>query len=106
MSPQLGVSEENFEAMVVAASKIRGWLCYHTYDSRRSGPGFPDLVLVHPESEVLYRELKTESGKMTTAQEVWRERLCQAGANVKVWRPSDWEEIEKVLVHSVTRRFA
>ena len=40
--------EADFQADVIAAAEGRGWLWFHCYDSRRSPPGFPDLVLAHP----------------------------------------------------------
>ena len=37
------LNEKKFQSQVVRIAKVFGWLCYHTYDSRRSEPGFPDL---------------------------------------------------------------
>lgn len=39
-----------------------GWLAYHTHDSRRSEPGFPDIVAqeIRPPFRNLYLELKIE----------------------------------------------
>ena len=42
---KLHLTEAQLQEMVVARSKALGWLVYHTYDSRRSASGFPDLVL-------------------------------------------------------------
>ena len=64
---------------------------YHTYDSRRSNPGFPDLVLVGCNG-VLYRELKTDRGRLTPMQEWWLNSLLDAGQDAGVWRPSDWPD--------------
>lgn len=69
-----------------------GWsgvLCYHTFDSRRSERGFPDCVIVGSRG-VLWRELKTERGRLTADQRTWLDRLTEAGGDVGVWRPSDW----------------
>lgn len=60
---------------------------YHTHDSRRSEPGFPDLVIVGP-GGVLWRELKTERGRLTVPQKAWLARLRAAGQDAEVWRPT------------------
>ena len=64
------MTEKDFQGRVVQFAKLLGWLCYHTYDSRRSEPGFPDLVLVKGK-RILYRELKSESGKLSDYQKWW-----------------------------------
>ena len=68
-----------------------GWLAYHTHDSRRSEPGFPDLVLVHPvKKQLLFRELKRTKGVVSAAQTKWLVTLRSAGHDAKIWRPADW----------------
>lgn len=89
------MTEQNFQSLVVFYARSRGWKIYHTYDSRRSEPGFPDLVLVR--DKVLYRELKTEKGRLSVPQKEWGQSLSEAGADYKVWRPSMIEEIYKEL---------
>lgn len=59
------------------------------------GKGFPDLVLV--KDRVLFRELKTDRGRLSEAQHEWMAVLEGAGADVDVWRPSDWARIERTL---------
>ena len=81
-----GITEKQFQSQVVRIAKVFGWMAYHTYDSRRSEPGFPDLVLVR--ERVMFRELKTEKGRLTPAQKLWGERLKSAGSDYDIWRPS------------------
>lgn len=81
------MSESQFQSHVVALAHRLGWLVYHTYSSRRSEPGFPDLVLVR--GRTLFRELKTGSGVLSKAQRVWLDRLEQGGSDAGVWRPAD-----------------
>lgn len=83
----LAMPEKDLLEQCRAAAKTLGLLCYHTHDSRRSEPGFPDLVIVGRRG-VLIRELKTERGKVTPAQTVWLIALEDAGADVGVWRPA------------------
>lgn len=68
--------------------KLYGIACYHTYNSRRSAPGWPDLALCGSRG-FLTRELKSEYGKTTTEQDRWGWMLRQAGVSWDVWRPDD-----------------
>ena len=61
---------------------------YHTQDSRRSQPGFPDWVIVSVNG-VLWRELKSETGELSTHQRQWRNLLIAAGQDWAVWKPRD-----------------
>ncbi len=67
---------------------LPGLRCYHTYDSRRSPHGFPDLVIAG-EHGVLWRELKRETGRLTLPQIGWLDVLTAAGQDAGTWRPSD-----------------
>ena len=89
------MTEKQFQAQIVMLAKANGWAVYHTYDSRRSEPGFPDLVLVR--DRVLFRELKTDAGRVSEAQQAWGEKLTQACADFKIWRPQDTQAIIKEL---------
>lgn len=83
------MTERQLLEVVLRLAATLGWLTYHTHDSRRSQPGFPDLVLVRG-SVILYRELKTERGKIGPVQQVWLDRLRGAGADAGIWRPNSW----------------
>jgi len=87
-------------------------LAYHTFDSRNSQAGFPDLVLVHPRRGlILFIELKTDTNYPTTEQRLWLAGLCSATHNcpnilVEVWRPRDWTHIVQTLGGIDTRALA
>lgn len=81
------MSEAELERQVRHIARDLGVLLYHTFDSRKSAPGFPDLVLVG--KRVAYRELKKENGRVTAGQETWLAALVAAGQDACVWRPSD-----------------
>ena len=84
------MSEAQLDALIEDARRTLGIrLSYHTHDSRRSPAGFPDRVYCGP-GGVLFRELKTDTGKLTAAQEEWLEALHDAGMDVGVWRPVHW----------------
>lgn len=70
-------------------AKLYGWLMYHTHNSRRSAPGFPDCVFVHPTGRLIFRELKSSKGRVRPEQKVWLEALCAAGQDAGIWRPED-----------------
>ena len=91
------MTEKKFLQQVRDLAKLCGWLVYHTYDSRRSPEGFPDLVLVRND-KIIFAELKSEKGRTTSAQEMWLKALEKVpGVDVHLWRPSDWDRIVEIL---------
>jgi len=82
------MTEDDLLATVRQACKTLHLLVYHTYDSRRSERGFPDLVIVGVRG-ILFRELKNEKNKPTIHQQQWIQALQAAGADAGLWRPSD-----------------
>ena len=94
------MSETQLQDQILELAERMGFISYHTYDSRRSQKGFPDLVLVHPKQRrVIWRELKSEKGVTSAEQKVWISALSLVGEDVDVWRPRDWVSgrIEKEL---------
>lgn len=106
-------SEAAFQQQVLQLAGFYGWLSYHTHDSRRSQPGFPDLVLVRG-PELLFVELKTDKGRVRPEQQVWlqaltviqsavcRIRLDSGGGELPaveahLWRPKDFDELHARL---------
>src|SRR5688500_5179844 len=86
-------TEKGFQAAIVDLAQRCGWLVYHSYDSRKSTRGFPDLVLVRP-GAVIFAEVKIATGTLTMAQYEWISMLESVrGIGVFVWRPQDWEAI-------------
>ena len=51
------------------------WRCYAVHDTRRSPPGWPDLVLCRP-PEIIFAELKTDRGGVPPAQREWLNDLA------------------------------
>jgi len=91
------VSEKAFLEQVRELARLRGWLCYHTHDSRRSEPGFPDLVLLKPPL-LLFVELKRDGAKPSAPQEEWLGALAGVErVSVQVWSPQDWDEVVATL---------
>lgn len=98
-STVLKQSEKQFQAAVVEYAELNGWLVYHTYNSRRSNPGFPDLAMVRG-LRLVFAELKSEKGRESKAQAQWLDALSRVTSEVWLWRPSHWPEIERVLRRS------
>lgn len=96
------VTEKQLQAQVLQLARLSGWRCYHTYDSRRSAPGFPDLVLVRP-PRLIFVELKTTTGRLRPTQAEWLDDLagCEDAPEVHIWRPSSWDEIETTLARKI-----
>lgn len=92
------ISEEAFQRQITDLATICGWLWHHVPDSRRSNPGYPDLVLCHPRhGRIVFVEVKTERGRVSHAQHVWGGALRSAGCDHRVWRPRHWDEVVAVL---------
>lgn len=92
-----GPTEKEWMATVVEYARLRGWMVYHTHDSRRSEAGFPDLTLVKGE-RLMFVELKRDGLNPTPAQQAWLKALEGAGAETYVWRPADWSDTVEVLM--------
>lgn len=93
----VSVTEKDFLAGVLELATLAGWLVYHTYDSRRSQAGFPDIALVKNQ-RMIFVELKTNTGRVRAAQQTWLDALGQIPCvDVYLWRPRDWDEIEAIL---------
>lgn len=96
------MSEARLQQMVIDLARWAGYLHYHTVDSRKSRPGFPDLVFVHATTgRLIFAELKSEIGRLTDSQQAWLSHLGKRN-EVHLWRPGDWEsgEIRRVLTAS------
>lgn len=77
---------DSLDARIRRLCEDLGLLRYHTFDSRRSTKGFPDLVICGPRG-VLFRELKSQRGKVTAEQRAWLCALIDTGQDAGVWRP-------------------
>ena len=100
------LAEADFLSQVVDLAHLCGWKVHHSRPARtakgwctpiQGDAGFPDLVLCRP-PYIILAELKSETGKLSPAQQDWVAALeVSTSADVRVWRPSDWDEIVRVL---------
>lgn len=93
------LTEKAFQAQVVELGLLLGWrLQYHTFDSRRSAAGFPDLVMVNiVQKRLLFAELKILPRRPTNMQETWLGYLRACGQEAYLWYPEDWAVIQRIL---------
>lgn len=91
------MSEKALQSAVIELARLLGYSVYHTHDSRRSTPGFPDLCIAG-HNRVIFAELKTARGIVSIEQTFWLGLLRQRNETY-TWRPSAWTsgEIERVL---------
>jgi hypothetical protein len=103
-----GLSEKDWQRVVLAIAKTGGWIWHHELPSQRASgvwsthaigePGFPDLVLIHPSGQLIFAELKSAKGRTTAHQDMWLKMLQAAGCEVHVWHPGDRPQVEYRLL--------
>ena len=93
--------EKQVQSAILDIARLLGWRVYHTFDSRKSEAGFPDLVLVR--DRVIYAEIKRAGERPRPAQIDWLNALSRAGAEVYVWTEDDYDEIAAILSQRVPR---
>ena len=96
------MSEASLQRRVLGLARELGWLAYHTHDSRRSQPGWPDLAIVSAKRRrFLVAELKKERGVVSKDQHTWLTALAAAGIETHVWRPADL--LDGTILRALTR---
>lgn len=106
-------TEAEFQQLIIDAAHYLGWRVAHFRGVRvqrkdgtvfyqtpvqADGEGFPDLVLVNPtQRRVIYAEIKSETGSLSPEQIAWKALLEAAGQEYYLWKPRDWNEVEKTL---------
>jgi hypothetical protein len=101
------ISEAAFTALVIELAQLAGWRVAHFRPCRTekgwrtavqgNGAGFPDLVLARP-PRLIFAELKVGRGLLSHEQNAWLIALgWPREVEIEVWRPSDIEEIKRVL---------
>ena len=99
-------TEAEFTAQVLEYARLRGWRTIHLRPARTArgwrtavqgdGAGFPDVLALRG-GRVVVAELKVARNVATEAQEAWLAAWREAGAEVFLWTPDAWAEIERVL---------
>lgn len=92
------LKEKHFQEQVRWLAKLAGWdHIYHTWDSRKSPAGFPDIILVR-DGRMIVAELKREGEQPSPEQYFWLLEFTKVpGVEVYLWDPTDWDELEAVI---------
>ena len=100
--------EAEFQATIIEWAEHCKWRCFHVtrvkgHLRNKTAVGFPDLVMVR-RATLIFAELKRSAKEQPSPeQKVWLAALrfvatfCLGHLQVYVWRPNDWDEIERVL---------
>lgn len=104
------MTEAQFLNRVKYRARKHGWKLFHVHPALVGGPegrmvtattkdgkGFPDCLLAKPGRQLIFAELKRETGVVAPEQWAWLELLIDSGQYAVVWRPSDLPLIEEVL---------
>ena len=99
MAGYLEWSEGKLKSYIEKIAAQWGWLFYHTYRSKRSPEGYPDVTLVKPPWYIV-AELKSLTGEPSEDQWVWLydlQEVAEANPYFEVYllRPTD-EDIELI----------
>lgn len=96
------LAEADLQRTVIDYALLRGWRVAHFRPARTARgwrtpmeghPGVPDLIFARG-GRVLLAELKRHGKHPTPEQRAW---LAALGEHGRLWRPSDWDEIEETL---------
>jgi len=91
------ISEKAWQSQVVELAKRLGYeLVYFTWNSQHSPAGFPDLIILDGKVMIV-AELKREDGQLSPEQYEWLEGFLEKTPEVYLWKPSDFDEVVRVL---------
>jgi hypothetical protein len=107
----LAMSETDWQTTVTDLALTLHWLALHHHDSRRQvgttldgrpilvgdkdAAGLPDWLFIR--ERLFFAELKAEGKEPSAAQRQVLDALRKADAEVYVWHPSDWPEVQVAL---------
>jgi hypothetical protein len=96
--PPEGCSEGTFQDHLRMLALWGGWKYYHTRDSRKSDPDFPDTVCARAVAQLVVIECKVEGREATPGQLEWIRLFAMIpGVKAGVFYPGDWPQLVEVL---------
>lgn len=93
--------ETEVQNQIIQVAKTLGYLTYHTYDSRRCEPGFPDLWILGF-GKLIVLELKVGKNIPTSEQAKWLEELQAAGVDARLYHVDTWKRGNRSIVTELT----
>lgn len=102
------MTEKQLQKALVDLARMRGYLVYHTFDSRRSDPGFPDLICVKPgvggrPGRLAALEVKADRGAIRPMQLAWIAAIDTVpGCRGSLIRPGDLQHAADLLAGADT----
>lgn len=106
MKTEIKITEKQFSSQVEDLFDLYQWTWTHfrpgmmqsgRWVTPLSGfKGFPDYCAVKKD-KLIFLELKSDKGKTSPSQKIWLSKLKDAGCDVYVFKPSDFEKIVEVL---------
>lgn len=76
INADLAMMEVDLQNDIIEAARIAGFdLIYHTWNSKNSAAGFPDLVMLHRSGRMVVIECKREKEQPKPKQVEWLERF-------------------------------
>ena len=93
------LQEAEFEQELIREMRSAGHGVWKLNPAAMPGGGVPDLLIITKDGNVLFRELKTDGGKLKSHQAAFLLNLRKHDYFVGLWRPADWEsgKIEKEI---------
>ena len=105
------MKEADLQRQVIDLARLYGWRVAHFRAVRvqrangsvhyctpvqADGAGWPDLILCRP-PRLIAAELKVGRNQLTAEQREWLKEFARCDVEICVWRPEDWDEIERTL---------
>lgn len=104
----LAETEAQFQKTVIEYARTCGWRVAHFRTAQTSkgawvtpvaadGAGFPDLCMIRAD-RIVFAELKRRGvRKVRPDQALWHAAINHTAAEMYVWNPLDWDQIQTVL---------
>ena len=96
--PVAALSEKQYQQQIIDFARLNSWLVYHTFDSRHSEGGFPDIIAIRG-ATLLALEIKGAKAKEPPPDQVaWIGAFQQVRfVHADFVYPRHWEQVAETL---------